>query len=89
MTLMMYLILLCGDVQLNPGPPSTCLSLWHCNIPGLNKLLTLKSEIEGHFDLIAVPETLLCNTKTLDLSLNNYLPIIRKDRGSRKRTREA
>ena len=83
MTLVMYLILLCGDVELNPGPQSTCLSLWHCNIRGLNteKLLALKSEIEGHFDLVAVTETLLCNTKTLDLSLNGYLPIFRKDRG--------
>ena len=54
-TLLMYLILLCGDVELNPGPQSTCLSLWHCNIRGLNteKLLALKSEI-GHFDLVAV-----------------------------------
>ena len=83
MTLVMYLILLCGDVELNPGPQSTCLSLWPCNIRGLNteKLLALKSEIEGHFDLVAVTETLLCNTKTLDLSLNGYLPIFRKDRG--------
>ena len=83
MTLVMYLILLCGDVELNPGPQSTCLSLWHCNIRGLNteKLLALKSEIEGHFYLVAVTETLLCNTKTLDLSLNGYLPIFRKDRG--------
>ena len=45
------------------------------------KLLALKSEIEGHFDLVAVTETLLCNTKTLDLSLDGYLPIFRKDRG--------
>ena len=83
MTLVMYLILLCGDGELNPGPQSTCLSLWHCNIRGLNteKLLALKSEIEGHFDLVAVTETLLCNSKTLDLSLNGYLPIFRKDRG--------
>ena len=85
MTLMIYLILLCGDVELNPGPQSSCLSLWHCNIRGLNteKLLALKSEVEGHFDLVAVTETLLCNTKTLDLSLNGYLPIFRKDRGQR------
>ena len=82
MTLVMYLIPLCGDVELNPGPKSTCLSLWHCNIRGLNteKLLALRSEIEGHFDLVAVTETLLCNTKTLDLSLNVYLHIFRKDR---------
>ena len=79
MMLVMYLILPCGDVELNPGPQSTCLSSWHCNIRGLNteKLLALKSEI----DLVAVTETLLCNTKTLDLSLNGYLPIFRKDRG--------
>ena len=46
MTLVMYLILLCGDVELNPGPQSTCLSLWHCNIRGLNteKLLASASE---------------------------------------------
>ena len=85
MTLVIYLILLRGDVELNPGPPSSCFSLWHCNIRGLNteKLLALKSEVEGHFDLVAVTETLLCNTKTLDLSLNGYLPIFRKDRGQR------
>ena len=84
MTLVMYLILLCSDVELNPGPQSTCLSLWRCNIRGLNteKLLALKSEIEGHFDLVAVTtKTLLCNTKTLDISLNGYLPMFRKDRG--------
>ena len=83
MTLMIYLLLLCGDVELNPGSPSSSLSLWHCNIRGLNtkKLLALKSESEGHFDLVAVTETLLCNTKTLDLSVNGYLPIFRKDRG--------
>ena len=55
----------------------------YCNIRGLNteKLLALKYEIEGHFDLVAVTETLLCKTKTLDLSLNGFLPIFRKDRG--------
>ena len=75
MTLVMYLILLCGDVELNPGPQSTCLSLWHCNIRGLNteKLLALKSEIEGHFDLVAVTETLLCNTKN-PRSITQRLP---------------
>ena len=54
MTRVMYLILLCGDVELNPEPQSACLSLWHCNIRGLNteKLLALKSEIEGHLDLM-------------------------------------
>ena len=36
MTLMIYLILVCGDVGLNPGSQSSCLSLWHCNIRGLN-----------------------------------------------------
>ena len=79
MPLMMYLILLCGDVEPNPGPPSTCLSLWLCNIRGISteKLLALKSKIEGHFDLVAVTETWLCNTKALDLSLNGYLPIFR------------
>ena len=88
MTLVMYLILICGDVELNPGLQSTCLSLWHCNIRGLNteKLLALKSEIEGHFDLVAVTETLLCNTKTLDLSLNGYLPIFGKRHTLRRRS---
>ena len=54
-----------------------------CNIRGLNTktLLTLISKIGGNFDLVAVTETLQCNTKTLDLSLNGYLPIFRKDRG--------
>ena len=76
MTLVMYLILLCGDVEPNPGPQSTCLSLWHCNIRGLNteKLLALKSEIEGHFDLVAVTETLLCKTKTKITKITQRLP---------------
>ena len=47
MTLMIYLLLLCGDVELNPGPPSACLSLWHSNIrgPNIEQLLAINSEI--------------------------------------------
>ena len=43
MTLVMYLILLCGDVELNPGPQSTCLSLWHCNIRGLKGVVNCQN----------------------------------------------
>ena len=34
--LLQMLLCLSGDVELNPGPHSSKVSLWHCNVRGLN-----------------------------------------------------
>ena len=74
------LILLSGDIELNPGPNN--LSICHINIRGLSsaKLLTIKHDIQSKFDIITLSESFLSETSTHDLYLNGYHPIIRKDR---------
>ena len=76
------LILLCGDIEENPGPktkPNDNLSVCHWNvnsIPSHNfqKIAVLESFVAMHkFDIICISETFLNNTyEDNDLNLNGY-----------------
>jgi len=74
-----YLLIIAGDIELNPGPQ---ISLWHCNVRGLNteKINALTTEVQGQFDMLAITETLLSTASSIDLNLQGYHPIFRRDR---------
>ena len=85
------LILLCGDIEENPGPktkPDGNLSVCHWNvnsIPSHNfqKIAVLGSFVAMHkFDIICISEALLNNTyEDNDLNLNGY-SLLRADHPS-------
>ena len=85
------LILLCGDIEENPGPktkPNDNLSVCHWNvnsIPSHNfqKIAVLESFVAMHkFDIICISETFLNNTyEDNDLNLNGY-SLLRADHPS-------
>ena len=85
------LILLCGDIEENPGPktkPDGNLSVyqWNVNsIPSHNfqKIAVLESFVAMHqFDIICISETFLNNTyEDNDLNLNGY-SLLRADHSS-------
>ena len=85
------LILLCGDIEENPGPktkPDGNLSVCHWNvnsIPSHNfqKIAVLESFVAMHkFDIICISETFLNNTyEDNDLNLNGY-SLLRADHPS-------
>ena len=69
------LIILSGDVKVNPGPKnsvSECLSICHWNLNSIlphdySKLFLLKAYISAHkFDIICLSETYLDSTVSLD-----------------------
>ena len=78
------LLLLCGDIELNPGPVQRLknLSVCHVNIRGLaaSKMLALKTSLCNVFDIITISETFLGPHSTVDLTLPGYHNIIRRDR---------
>lgn len=83
------LLLLCGDVESNPGPSELkSLTTFHCNINSLyahnndHKLGELESLAEiTESDIIALTETWLDSTiPDQMLSIGGFLPPIRKDR---------
>lgn len=89
--LTVFLLAMCGDVESNPGPPTSdlkCLSAIHCNINSLyahnsdHKLGELESLVDAtKTDIIALTETWLDSTiPNQMLSIGGFLPPIRKDR---------
>ena len=88
-----YLIILSGDVEVNPGPKnsvSECLSICHWNLNSIlahdySKLFLLKAYISVHkFDIICLSETYLDSTVPLDdvnLVISGY-NLIRSDHPS-------
>ena len=79
------LLLLCGDVHPNPGPPhhvtGSCLTIVHNNICSLqNKIPNIEAELT-HFDIITLSETKLYETFPQEkIIINGYHPPIRRDR---------
>jgi hypothetical protein len=82
------LILLCGDIHLNPGPNTksiTNLKLCHCNIRSiatdLSKLDHIRSSFVPEFNLICLTETWLSDRNpTTNYILNGYQIPFRRDR---------
>ena len=86
--LSLLLLMLCGDVESNPGPALKSISAFHCNINSLfahnndNKLggLEILADITKS-DIIALTETWLDSTIPDQLlSVSGFLPPIRNDR---------
>lgn len=80
LVLLHNLLTIAGDVELNPGPG---ISLWHCNVRGLNseKLLAIATEVQHRYNVLAITETLLTNLSKTNLCLDGYHPLFRRDRG--------
>ena len=76
------LCILSGDVKPNPGPSS--ISLCHLNIRSLSyeKILAIKHQLAGIYDIIALTETFLTENSSHNLDIDNYHPIFRRDRGA-------
>ena len=80
------LLILSGDVELNPGPNKMYgdISVCQLNARSLpDKLAAIKNNLSEQFDIIAVTETLLRPYHSCDLSIENFHPIIRQDREDR------
>ena len=81
------LLLLCGDIHINPGPNSVCtaLQICHVNVRSLSrsKLLAIQQSLAAVYDVITVSETHLHQGVCNDLfKLNGFHDIIRRDRGA-------
>ena len=80
-----FLLLLCGDIHPNPGPPHPYLhnklKIVHSNVCSLqNKALRLEAELNS-FDIITVSETWLYKDFPTDrVRIDGYYAPIRKDR---------
>jgi len=82
MFVFLLLILLSGDVHVNPGPVKLkSLSICHVNIRGLSdmKMSAIKTNL-CKYDIITLSETFLGPLSTGDLDLPGFHPIIRRDR---------
>lgn len=78
LTLMILLLLQCGDIHSNPGPInslSLSLSICHLNIRSIRfernslfnlKLALIRNELANQFDIITLSETWLCNNDDID-----------------------
>ena len=85
--LMILLLLLAGDVELNPGPDSQTtgnISICQLNVHSLpDKLSAIKNSLAKQYDIIALTETLLRPYHQQDLNINEFHPVIRLDRQDR------
>ena len=78
----MSLLLLSGDIHLNPGPfIDNCISFWHGNVRGLNS----PSKLRSLFNIVnnyGITETFF-HADSPEVKHANYLPIFRRDRPGR------
>ena len=77
------LLLLCQDVEMNPGPTKLKqLSICHLNIRGLSdiKLRDIKTSLSNKYDIITLSETFLSNNSSNLLDISGFHPILRRDR---------
>jgi len=76
------LIILSGDVELNPGP--SLLDICHVNIRGLSpvKLLAIRQELADIYSIISLSETFLSSASTHNLEIPGFYPVFRRDRGT-------
>ncbi len=86
LALTFLLLILCGDVEMNPGPDIPLklklLSICHINIRGISdtKISAIKTSLCEKFEIITLSETFLSPHSSTDLSLPGYHAIIRRDR---------
>ena len=90
MSLIIHMLLICGDIHPNPGPTYTDLSICHTNIRSIKsrdknwylyKLLHVKNELANNFDIITLSETWLkASDKSSLFSIKNYQRPFRRDR---------
>ena len=84
MFILFLLLILSGDIELNPGPFTKLktLTACHINIRGLNefKIRDLKSTICSEYDVITLSETFLSNKSSVDIELPGFHNAIRRDR---------
>ena len=86
--ILLMLLILSGDIELNPGPDSEhsgFLDICHLNIHSLSdKITAVKASLAGTYDIIAITETLLRpHHDTSKLELKGYHPLIHRDRDDR------
>ena len=77
------LLIMCGDIELNPGPKMKFLNFCHVNIRSLSrsKLLALQTHLANFYDVITLSETHLHPGLPKDVfNLKGFHEIIRKDR---------
>ena len=83
----MQLLLLAGDVELNPGPDKNKtgnISICQLNVHSLpDKLSAIKNSLTEHHDIIALTETLLRPYHQQELAIKEFHPVIRLDRHDR------
>ena len=85
--ILLSILILSNDIELNPGPNSKdVISICHTNIRSLkakDRLLHIKCELLGTYDIITVSETWLKRSDNTDnFSLPGYQLPFRKDRSS-------
>ena len=75
------LLLLNGDIEVNPGPVNSEFKIFHLNINGLrNKVDELETEVSG-YDIVIITETKLnVNIDSKNIILQEFQEPIRKDR---------
>ena len=85
--LLFNLLIVCGDIELNPGPQGTpvshenTLSIFHANIRSLRNKLNYIIDIVEDFDIVFFTETHLDNSiSDADISLPGFEVPIRRDR---------
>ncbi|CAC5404095.1 unnamed protein product [Mytilus coruscus] len=87
--LLYSLLLICGDIESNPGPggtsdpPEKTLSVFHGNIRSLRNKLNYITDIIEDFDIVFFTESHLdINVTDLDISLLGFETPVRKDRNA-------
>ncbi|CAG2185001.1 unnamed protein product [Mytilus edulis] len=87
--LLYSLLLICGDIESNPGPggtpdpPEKTLSIFHGNIRSLRNKLNYITDIIEDFDIVFFTESHLdVNVTDFDISLFGFETPVRKDRNA-------
>lgn len=78
----MFLLLLCGDIEVNPGPiMANVLDILHLNIRSIRNKVAHLNTIVHDFDILCFTETHLdCNVTNESIMLDGFKIIYRKDR---------
>lgn len=78
--LLLLLLIICMDIETNPGPTSE-LSIFNWNIRSLRNKLHILEDVANEYHILCLTETHLDDSiQTSDVLLDNYSTPIRKDR---------